>query len=209
MRIRNGAEGAAAPGCTPARRRVARLVTEVLAPAPIVAALLLVVAWRSAPTTTEAMAWGLLAVLFASLLPFLFILRGVWRGRLSDHHVGIRQQRPMPLLVGIASVLIGLALLTAWSAPRDLVALVGAMTVGLVVSLLVTLGWKMSIHTAVAAGAAVILVLVFGPPLLALSPVVGLIGWSRVEIGDHTPAQVVMGAVIGAVVAAGVFSLLR
>jgi len=209
MSSRNGAEGAAAPGRPPARRRVARLVTEVLAPAPIVAALLLVVAWRSASTTTEAMAWGLLAVLFASLLPFLFILRGVWRGRLSDHHVGIRQQRPMPLLVGIASVLIGLWLLTAWSAPRDLVALVGAMTVGLVVSLLVTLGWKISIHTAVAAGAAVILVLVFGPPLLALSPVVGLIGWSRVEIGDHTPAQVAMGAVLGAVVAAGAFSLLR
>jgi membrane-associated phospholipid phosphatase len=209
MSSRNGAEGAAAPGRPPARRRVARLVTEVLAPAPIVAALLLVVAWRSASTTTEAMAWGLLAVLFASLLPFLFILRGVWRGRLSDHHVGIRQQRPMPLLVGIASVLIGLGLLTAWSAPRDLVALVGAMTVGLVVSLLVTLGWKISIHTAVAAGAAVILVLVFGPPLLALSPVVGLIGWSRVEIGDHTPAQVAMGAVLGAVVAAGAFSLLR
>jgi membrane-associated phospholipid phosphatase len=209
MSSRNGAEGAAAPGRPPARRRVARLVTEVLAPAPIVAALLLVVAWRSASTTTEAMAWGLLAVLFASLLPFLFILRGVWRGRLSDHHVGIRQQRPMPLLVGIASVLIGLGLLTAWSAPRDLVALVGAMTVGLVVSLLVTLGWKISIHTAVAAGAAVILVLVFGPPLLALSPVVGLIGWSRVEIGDHTPAQVATGAVLGAVVAAGAFSLLR
>lgn len=184
-------------------------MTEVLAPAPIVAALLLVVAWRSAPTTTEAMAWGLLAALFASLLPFLFILRGVWRGRLSDHHVGIRAQRPIPLLMGIVSVLIGLGLLVAWRAPRDLVALVGAMTVGLVVSLLVTLGWKMSIHTAVAAGAAVILVLVFGPPLLALSPVVGLIGWSRVEIGDHTPAQVAMGAVLGAVVAAAAFSLLR
>lgn len=209
MSIRNGAEGAAAPRRPPARRRVARLVTEVLAPAPIVAALLLVVAWRSAPTTTEAMAWGLLAALFASLLPFLFILRGVWRGRLSDHHVGIRAQRPIPLLMGIVSVLIGLGLLVAWRAPRDLVALVGAMTVGLVVSLLVTLGWKMSIHTAVAAGAAVILVLVFGPPLLALSPVVGLIGWSRVEIGDHTPAQVAMGAVLGAVVAAAAFSLLR
>lgn len=209
MSIRNGAEGAAAPRRPPARRRVARLVTEVLAPAPIVAALLLVVAWRSAPTTTEAMAWGLLAALFASLLPFLFILRGVWRGRLSDHHVGVRAQRPIPLLVGVVSVLIGLGLLVAWRAPRDLVALVGAMTVGLVVSLLVTLGWKMSIHTAVAAGAAVILVLVFGPPLLALSPVVGLIGWSRVEIGDHTPAQVAIGAVLGAVVAAAAFSLLR
>jgi membrane-associated phospholipid phosphatase len=209
MGIRNRAEGMAAPRRPPVRRRVARLVTEVLAPAPIVAALLLVVAWRSAPTATEAMAWGLLAALFASVLPFLYILRGVWRGRLSDHHVGIREQRLIPLLTGIASVLIGLGLLAAWSAPRDLVALVAAMTVGLVVSLLVTLAWKLSIHTAVAAGAAVILVLVFGSALLALAPVVGLIGWSRVEIGDHTPAQVAMGAVLGAVVAAGVFSWLR
>jgi hypothetical protein len=51
-----------------------------------------------------------------------------------------------------------------------LVALVEAMVVRLIASLLGTLAWKISIHTAVVAGAVVILVLVAGPLLLVLAP---------------------------------------
>ncbi len=191
------------------KQRLARVVTEVLAPAPTVAGLLLVVAWRSAPTAAEAVKWGLLASLFASVIPFLFILRGVMRRRLTDHHVRLREQRPIPLIVGAASVLIGLGLL-AWSgAPREMVALVAAMLVGLVTSTLVTLFWKLSIHTAVTAGALVILVLVFGRAFLAMTPVVGLVGWARVASGDHDLGQVLAGAALGTTVAGVVFSLLR
>jgi membrane-associated phospholipid phosphatase len=67
----------------------------------------------------------------------------------------------------------------------------------------------MSVHSAVAAGSVAILALVFGPLLLATAPLVALIGWSRVRLGDHTLAQVLVGAGVGAVVAASVFSLLR
>jgi hypothetical protein len=133
----------------------------------------------------------------------------VRRGRLTDHHLRLREQRAFALLVGMAWVLVGWGLLAAWRAPRDLVALVGAMLAGLVVSLLVTVGWKLSLHTGVAAGSVAVLVLVFSPPLLALSPIVGLIGWARVQLGDHSPAQVAVDAVLGATVAATVFSLLR
>ncbi|MCC6498158.1 MAG: phosphoesterase PA-phosphatase [Propionibacteriaceae bacterium] len=189
--------------------RLARLVTEILAPAPTVAVLLLLVAWHSAPTTADAVRWGVLAALFASFVPFLYIVRGVRRGRLTDHHVRIREQRRLPLLVGIASVLVGLTLLALWGAPRELVALVASMVVGLASSLLVTLVWKISIHTAVVAGAATILVLVFGPPLLILSPLVALVCWARVAVRDHTPAQTITGVALGATVAAVVFSLLR
>lgn len=202
-------QGLAVAQRQPVRRRIARLVTEVFAPVPTVAILLLIVAWRSAPTAVEALKWGLLAALFASIIPFVYILRGVRRRQLTDHHVGVREQRPLPLLVGVASVLAGLALLIAWGAPRDLAALVAAMAVGLASSLLVTLVWKISVHVAVVSGAVVILVLVFGPALLALAPLVALVAWARVEIGDHSPAQTVAGAGLGAAVAALVFSLLR
>jgi hypothetical protein len=191
------------------RGRVARLVTEVLAPAPIAAALLLVVGWRSTPTIAQGLAWGLLAALLAILVPMVFVLRRVRRGELTDHHIRLREQRPLPLLVGIACVLAGLGPMLAWGAPRALVALLAAMLTGLVASLLVTLVWKMSLHTGVAAGSVAILVLVFGPALLALAPIVGLVGWARIEVGDHSPAQVAVGAVLGAAVAAAVFSLLR
>jgi uncharacterized membrane protein len=93
--------------------------------------------------------------------------------------------------------------------PPDLVALVRVMLAGLVESLLVNLGWKLSIHTGVAAGSVAVLVLVSGPPLLALSPIVRLIGWARVELRDHSPAQATVGAVLGATVAATSLSLLR
>ena len=193
----------------PPGKRLARLVTEVFAPATVAGLLLLVVAIHSARSVSEAVVWGLIAVLFASLLPMLYIIRGVRRRRLSDHHVGVRTQRPLPLLVGAFSVAVGTALLTFLHAPRDLVALIGAMAAGLLTSLLVTLFWKISVHVAVGAGAIVILTLVFGPPLLFLTPLVALIGWARVELGDHTPVQVVAGSGLGTLVAAAVFVILR
>lgn len=204
-----GEAGCSAEGVAAGRQRLARLVTELLAPTPTVSALLLVVAWHSADSATEALRWALLATLFASLIPFLYILRGVRLRRLTDIHVKKREQRFGPLLVGVASVAVGFVLLLVLGAPRDLVALVGAMAVGLSTSTLVTLFWKVSVHTAVNAGAVVILVLVYGPPLLVLAPLVALVGWARVEVNDHSPTQVVAGAILGGAVAAGVFTLLR
>lgn len=214
--MESGGDGDSRPGLQPGPLQAAscgapfaRLVTEVLAPAPTVAVLVLLVAWHSAPTAAEAVRWGTLAALFVSVMPFLYVVRGVRRGGLTDHHVGVRQQRPIPLLVGVASMLVGLILLVRWGAPRDLVALVAVVATGLVTSLLVTLVWKLSIHAVVVSGAVTILALVFGPPLWVLAPLVPLVCWARVAVRDHTPAQTLAGALLGAAVAAGVFSALR
>ena len=91
----------------------------------------------------------------------------------------------------------------------ELIALVVAMEVGLIISLAITLFWKMSIHVASVAGAIIILDLVFGFPIIVLTPLLILVGWARVELGDHTPAQVTTGAAIGASVAWFIFSWLR
>ena len=191
------------------RPAVAHLVTEATAPAPTALLLLLAVAWHSSSNPLTGLLWGLVGVTFAAVLPFAFILAGVRRGRWSDHHVSEQQHRRAPLLVGIASVLVGLGLLWAGHAPRDLIALIAAMLVGLAVTLLLTLRWKISIHTSVIGGTAVIVGLVFGLPLFLVAlPVVAVVAWSRVKLGAHSPAQVCSGAVVGAGVAAIVFPLL-
>jgi hypothetical protein len=164
---------------------------------------------HTAATTEDAVRWGLVSVLFASLIPFAYIIRGVRRRRFTDHHVSVREQRPIVLLFGIASVLAGIAVLIILGAPRDLVALVGSMAVGLSSSMLVTLFWKISVHAAVTTGAVVVLVLVFGPLFLMLLVVVALVAWARVAIGDHTPAQALAGVVLGAAVAGTAFPLFR
>src|SRR5690242_1106297 len=100
----------------PRRAPLARLVTEVLAPAPVLAVLVLLTAAHVEPTMSEAARCVGLAVLFVSVVPFLYVVRGVRRGGLTDHHVGARQQRTVPLLVGVASMLVGLIVLVLWGA---------------------------------------------------------------------------------------------
>jgi membrane-associated phospholipid phosphatase len=193
----------------PRRLRVARLVGELLSPPPILVVLALVVAWASSPTPVMAVLWGAIAALFASVLPYALILRGVRRGRLTDKNISLREQRIRFGLVAVTSILLGLVLLAALDAPAEMVALVASIAVGVACGWVITLWWKISVHAAIAAGAATVLLLVFGPALLAIWPLVAVIAWSRVQVGDHTAAQVLAGVALGVVVNATVFSLLR
>ena len=112
-------------------------------------------------------------------------------------------------MYGLVSVLVGLALLIGFRAPRPVIAMVVVMFgLGLAVTL-VNLVWKLSIHAAVAAGSGAVLVIVFGAKFLLAAPAVVLVGWSRVVLRDHTVGQVIAGTVAGLVVAVPIFLLLR
>lgn len=189
---------------------LARALTELLSPVILVVGLLLIVGAASGgPSVRSGLAWGLLAALFVGVVPYAFLVLGVRRGRWTDRHVGVREQRIVPLVFAATSSLVGLALIAALGAPRQLVALVVAGLIGLGVSLAITRAWKISIHTAVAAGTATVLTLVFGAWLMLGWPLVAALGWSRWELRDHTLAQVLVGAVIGSLVAGVVFAALR
>ena len=205
MSIRPGDQEAARP--VPRRLRVARLVGELLSPPPILAVLALVVAWASSPTPAMAILWGGIAAVSTSVLPYALILRGVRRGRLSDRNISLREQRVRFAAVGITSILTGLAVLAAFDAPAEMVALQASLAVGVACGWVITLWWKISVHAAIAAGAATVLLLVFGTALLVVWPLVAVIAWSRVQVGDHTSAQVLAGVTLGIVVNATVFCL--
>ena len=207
MSTRHGDQELAQPN--PLRLRVARLVGELLSPPPILVVLALVVAWASSPTPAMAVVWGAIAAVFASVLPYALILRGVRRGQLSDTNISLREQRIRFGVVAIASILLGLALLAAFNAPAEMVALLASIAVGVACGWVITLWWKISVHAAIAAGAATVLTLVFGTALLAVWPLVALIAWSQVQVGDHTLAQVLAGVALGVIVNATVFTLLR
>jgi membrane-associated phospholipid phosphatase len=94
-----------------------------------------------------------------------------------------------------------LVVLVLLHASRELLAVLVAMLVGLTISLLITLVWKVSLHTATLAGAIAILAL--------LLPLVVFVGWARMKLGSHSPLQASVGAGLGVVVASVVFVLLR
>ncbi|GAA2633806.1 phosphoesterase PA-phosphatase [Paractinoplanes durhamensis] len=191
------------------RDTLARGLTEVFAPAVLAAVLPLIVGAQAASSVGAGLLWGLLASTFCAIIPYAMILHGVRRGRLGDRHIGVREQRLRPMLFGLASVTIGVALLLLLHAPRELTALIVASLAGGVVATAINHFWKSSVHAGVAAATTVVLTMVFGPWMLLTSVITAGVAWSRVHLKDHTVAQVVVGAIIGAVVAGVVFGVLR
>jgi len=192
-----------------ARRRSARLLTEVGAPVIVLVLAPLVVSIHAEPSLGSGVGWGLLAALFFGVIPFGYVLRGVRQGRWSDRHVGTRQQRKPVFFFSLGSMLAGVAILAIAGAPRDLVAFLITLLIEAGLALLVTLAWKVSLHAWVATIGATALVTLYGIPALILWPFLAGVGWSRVELEDHTLPQVVVGAVIGTATTAVLFPLLR
>lgn len=187
----------------------ARLLTELLAPIVLIVGLLFAVAIHASASVGRGLLYGAVTAFFAGGLPYAIMMLGIRRGHLGDRHLSKRQERPVMMVIGLVSVTIGL-LLTWWlGAPRALFALVAAMVAGVAVALAITIFWKISIHTACAAGTLAILVLEFGPAMWALLPLVAAIAWARVALRDHSSSQVIAGGVVGFAVAAMMMASLR
>lgn len=185
----------------------ARILSEILAPAPVVTAMLLVAAVVTAPTRAEAIRNALIAAVFGALVPLGFVLYQVRRRRFTDHHVSVRRQRPIVFAVAMLSVLVGTGLLVGLGAPRSLLGVIVAGIIGIAVCGLITTVWKVSVHAATFTGSVVLLAYLLGPLALVLLAAVPLVGWARVAVGGHTPAEAAAGAAIGGVIAAAAYPL--
>jgi membrane-associated phospholipid phosphatase len=176
--------------------RFARVITEVSGPAILVVVGLVVVAARNAGHSAGA-AWGGVAILLCAVVPMVYVARGVRAGKWSDHHVSRREQRAVPLLVAAVSITAAAVLLVVVHAPSELISLVLAQLAGLLIVLVVTTFWKVSVHAATAGGLLGVLTVLYGSWALLGAALVLLIGWSRTVLDAHSWPQVIVGAAIG------------
>lgn len=192
---------AARPATEAWQTKVARLITEAFAPVVLIFVLLIVVSIHATGHVLRGLAIGLLAAMFAGGLPYGALLLGIHRGHLGDRHLSRREERPLMMVLGLASVTSGLLVMRWMHAPRDVYALVAAMVAGVAVALAISMFWKISIHSACVSGSVMVLCLVLGPAYTPLAVVAIAVAWARVDLGDHTLAQVVLGLVVGAATA--------
>ncbi|YCK37141.1 hypothetical protein ACNF49_24730 [Actinomadura sp. ATCC 39365] len=187
---------------------VARAITEVFAPQYVAVAMPPVTG--AAGLGGPGLAWGLLAAAMCAGVPAAVIAAGVRRGRLDSIHLVERASRRGPMLVGLVAVVVGLAVLVLAGAPRLVLACAAVMLAWVVTLGAVTLAWKISFHTGVAAGTAVVLAHVLPPVPVAVcgTALVVVIAWARTRVSHHTAAQTVAGAVTGGTTAAATLAVL-
>lgn len=190
-------------------QRAARALTEVGAPAVLLGVLPVVLSLATVDTVAGGITWAVVTAVFFAIAPFTWVLLGVRRGRLTDHHIGRRSQRRGPLLVGLLCMVAGWLIALVGHAPATLVAYLGTVLLEAAAAVAVTLVWKISLHSWIAALGATALVVVFGPWALLTVPLVAGVAWSRVRLGDHSPAQVAAGLAAGVLITSVLFPALR
>lgn len=178
--------------------RVARVVSNVVSPPVMFAALGLALALRASPPV-PALAWAALYGFFVSLAPILFVLYLLRTSRIVELHMSDTRERRLPYLVAMLGSLTVIALLLALEGPPLLVCLALFNLVALFLIGLINLRWLISFHTMAVMAMDTIVALVYGPLVgLALSPLVALVVAVRLYLRRHTMGQVLAGLLLGA-----------
>ena len=152
--------------------------------------------------------WAILTLFIVTGIPLLYLLIGQKRGWVSDMELSRREERPRFILVSLSSDVLALAVLWMTGGPHLLRLIIMTYFCLAIVMFTVSSFWKISMHMAGVGGFSTALVMVFGAPMLWAFLSLPLVAWARLHRRKHTPAQLVAGALAGALITMFVFKWL-
>lgn len=179
------------------RWKFAYWTSQIVSP-PLVGLVAIVVCALAARTQTS-WHWALAYTLCAVVVPTAYIVYQVKQGAISDFHMERREERIRPLLVTLACTAMGWWILWQWDTPRPLRLFAAANGWQTLLFLMLTMRWKVSMHTAAISGFSVLAATFLGAGALTLgaSACVPVVAWSRVHMRRHTLGQTLGGIVLG------------
>lgn len=187
------------------RETLAKLTTNIINPFLMSFIVIVLLSFRGAESTGEALKWAAIALAFSVLPVLATIYYLVRRKKLDGFYANPRRQRTGLYL--LASVLAAAGYVTLWrlGAPVLLVATFAAGLASIVVFSVVNLFWKISLHTAFMTGAAAVLIIAYGAAAAWTVLLIPLVTWARITLKQHTPLQAGLGAILAAGIVTGVF----
>jgi membrane-associated phospholipid phosphatase len=186
--------------------KTARVTSYVLNPFLVSFMVLVLLATRgTSGSPAQTAKWAAVSLALSVLPVFAVVLYLVRQRRLDG--IFVRQQRQRTGIYILASAMGAAGCLVLWAsgAPRLLLASFVAGFAAVVTFTVINLSWKISAHTAFVAASAVIMTFVYGAAGALTLLLVLLVGWARLRLKLHSPAQVAAGAVVAGGIVAGIF----
>lgn len=153
----------------------------------------------------EAKKYIFLIVLISTVgLPLSFIPFYLYRKIIMTIHMSSSRERIIPLLLNSFFFYLGFALLNKFQFPAFIKSYMLASVITVFLALLVSLKWKISLHMLGIGGLiGAVLVIMFRLTAnleiiwLLLILCAGLVGYARLQLNTHNPAQVYSGFLLG------------
>ncbi len=198
----------------PAHRRLnydwswARVISDVISPPVVWAVVAVPLAIYADRGAGRAWLWALIYIVLVCVLPIVYIAIMVKRGKITDIHIKVRRQRIIPYLVTIICAALAVVLLWLLNAPPLVTLFAFFSMLQIIVMLIVTTRWQISMHSLGITSAIFALGGMFGVgTAAAFSPLIPIVGAARITLKRHTVAQVIAGGCVGALMTLLLFAV--
>lgn len=178
-----------------AKERVANIIS-TLTNAPLIAIFIFIGLNYYFLSGADFITVTLVCMCFAVVTPSIIAYTWI-KNRNLEIDIPKKEDRLYPLLWIILSYLLGVIVLFIISAPAIITVLMFCYFFNTLVVLLISLFWKISIHSVGVAGPVAVLIYVFGYPGLIFLLLIPIVMWSRLFLKRHTRSQVIAGASLG------------
>ena len=189
------------------RKRIANLTSNILNPFLVSLVAILLLSFESIRGTFDALKWAFVLVVIGILPLFSTGIYLVRKGRLDSIFTSVRRQRTRLYLLSVFCAAAGYVVLLYLEAPLLLKATFATGLSASAIFMSINLWWKISLHTAFIAGLVTILVIVYGWIATVAVVLVPLVAWARIELKQHSLAQVVAGGLLAALIVVIAFRL--
>ncbi len=188
-------------------QRLAKLTSNILNPFLVSFSIIVLLSFESSAGFTDAIKWSLISVVISVLPVFTFVVYLVHNKEIDGIFINLRHQRNRIYVLAIGCAIVSCIVLIILEAPKLLIATFVSGLAAIVIFMAINLSWKISLHTAFVTASVIILIIVYGAIVALTALLVPLVGWARIEMKLHSPAQVATGALLAAGIVTVVFWL--
>jgi len=176
--------------------KTARLISLLFVPP---AATIIIFTWFALTLENETNQYVVLyvAYIFGFILPIALVLILRKQGRIVDRDATIKEERILPLVLGSVIYSAGLIILLFHHVNPLTLSFWFCYISNTIAVIFITRLWKISAHMLGVSGPFAAAMYVLGWPALLLAAVPFAVGWSRLFLKVHTPAQVLAGGLMG------------
>jgi membrane-associated phospholipid phosphatase len=175
------------------KQDIAQIVSNMVQPIIVTIPVFVIINYFAASGSTFLMS-TILCLLFGTFLPLTAGLMWI-KSKDLDLDVSNKDDRTFPLLMGALCYILGIIMLFIAGAPAVAAILMLCYLTNIIITIFITFFWKISVHSMGIASPAAAITFIFGYPGLLFGFPLIMVMWSRVYLNQHTPAQVIVGAI--------------
>ncbi len=187
------------------KKQIANLTSNIFNPFLVSLVVIVLLSFESTSSISETIKWALILIAVIILPVFSVIVYLTHKRKLEGIFVNVRRQRNKIYLLASICTVTSCILLLYFEAPLVLIATFVAGLCAIIVFMGINLFWKISLHTAFAAASVTILTILFGSSWAVTTMLLPPIAWARIELGHHSIAQTVTGALLAVLIVVVVF----